>query len=65
MINLASNAHFADAKGRLAGELETALRQQQDPRILGKGDIFDTYENVGPRTHSWDRVMNAKAPTTR
>src|SRR5439155_7048621 len=64
MSNLAGDPKFADAKGRLWDQLQTALRQQQDPRIVGGGEKFDTYEYTGPRGHSWDVVMKAKRPTT-
>ena len=55
--NLADDPALADAKGKLRNDLETALRRQQDPRILGHGDVFDTYKSVAPRNRSWDTMM--------
>jgi arylsulfatase A-like enzyme len=41
--DLASDSGHKDIKNELWKELETRLREQGDPRILGKGDIFDAY----------------------
>ncbi len=52
--NLASKADLRPIKFQLAEEMERLLQLDQDPRILGRGDIFDTYEYVGPKHHSYD-----------
>jgi arylsulfatase A-like enzyme len=44
--NLASDPKFVEIKSRLWNQLQAELRAQQDPRILGNGDIFDDYPNV-------------------
>ena len=41
--NLANDPQFAKTKQTLWKELETVLREQKDPRVLGYGDIFDSY----------------------
>ena len=41
--NLAGKPEFAQVKSDLWLQLKTELTSQQDPRILGKGDIFDFY----------------------
>lgn len=41
--NLAGDASHAAAKQRLWTQLETELKAQGDPRVLGKGEIFDFY----------------------
>ena len=58
--NLAARPEFAAVKARLWEQLEQELRAQQDPRILGHGDIFDTYQYQGERSHAWDTVMGKK-----
>ncbi|MFT5301634.1 MAG: N-sulfoglucosamine sulfohydrolase [Mariniblastus sp.] len=43
--NLAGKSEFSDIKTRLWHQLKTQLTSQQDPRVLGNGDIFDFYPN--------------------
>lgn len=43
--NLASDPAFAGTKAKLWTQLETELKAQGDPRVLGQGDIFDFYPN--------------------
>jgi len=43
MKNLAADPDFAKVKSRLWKQLESELKTQGDPRILGGGDIFDYY----------------------
>jgi len=63
--NLAFNTDRVAVKARLWAQLEKELREQQDPRILGKGDIFDRYQYLGERSHSWDAVMGGKKPSEK
>ena len=41
--------HAIEPEGR-----EETLRREGDPRALGRGAVFDTYEYVGGRMHSYD-----------
>lgn len=41
--NLAGSPEFGAVLEELRRELETTLREQQDPRVLGRGDIFESY----------------------
>ena len=41
--NLAMNASYSEIKDRLKMEMASMLEQQGDPRIIGNGDIFDSY----------------------
>ncbi len=41
--NLAGLAEFKIVLEEHRRELETVLREQQDPRVLGRGDIFESY----------------------
>jgi arylsulfatase A-like enzyme len=43
MINLAADQGYYPMKQRLRGQMLQKLREQEDPRILGNGDIFDNY----------------------
>lgn len=51
--NLAADPALQEVKKRLRGELEALLKQDQDPRALGNGAIFDTYKYVGNRSHGY------------
>lgn len=46
--NLAESVEFATVKQELGRQLEATLRAQQDPRILGRGDIFESYPRFSP-----------------
>lgn len=52
--NLAVKTDQEAAKNKLNARLEQLLRADRDPRILGHGDVFDTYKYVGDRSHSYD-----------
>ena len=42
--NLADNIKFTSVKEEMAMQMEKELIMQNDPRILGNGDIFDNYK---------------------
>lgn len=44
MNNLAKNPNFKVVKDKMKRRMETMLRGQNDPRMFGKGDIFNTYK---------------------
>ena len=35
------------------------LKEQGDPRALGRGDVFDTYKYVGARSKSYETWLKA------
>jgi arylsulfatase A-like enzyme len=43
MKNLSDDPAFASVKNQLKAQLERELKAQQDPRMFGKGSIFDQY----------------------
>lgn len=45
--NLAGNAEFEPVRKELAAKLEAVLKEQEDPRILGTGDVFESYPRMG------------------
>ena len=53
--NVASDAGYADAKARLAAQLESELRATDDPRISGDGDAFDKYPYYGGAGGQWSQ----------
>ena len=54
VTNLAGDPALAAIKAGLREEMEDLLRKDQDPRILGRGAVFDTYKYTGPRRHSYE-----------
>lgn len=62
--NLAKDAALASVKQQSAAQMEAELRKDRDPRILGHGEIFDTYRYVGPRGHSYDNWLKFRGGTT-
>ncbi len=61
MNNLANTDAFSQEKQSLHDELFEALRLQQDPRIIGDGDIFDQYEYSNDADKNfYERYMNGE-----
>lgn len=56
--NLAKDPKYYRVKVELRKEMEDMLRAEGDPRMLGNGDVFDTYYYTGRRLHSWESWMN-------
>ncbi|MFH4967728.1 sulfatase [Gaetbulibacter sp. M240] len=44
MNNLAAISEFEDLKKSMKRRMETMLREQNDPRMFGNGDIFNSYK---------------------
>jgi N-sulfoglucosamine sulfohydrolase len=59
VTNLAAQPDFAERMKALRERLMEELKRQQDPRVLGKGDVFDQY--LSPRTTP-KPPKKAKAP---
>lgn len=51
--NLASDPSHQETCRVLRAELEGYLRAQNDPRMTGQGEIFDSYPYLGESDHSW------------
>ena len=65
MNNLADNPNYSKLKTKLSKEMTDRLKEQKDPRILGKGDVFDNYEYAGKVANFYERYMNGEEiPTT-
>ena len=46
--DLAGSPEYKKVLGKLRSDLQKKLAAQGDPRVLGKGDIFDSYPRFGP-----------------
>src|SRR5690606_21560696 len=46
--NLAGASKHAVLQSSLAQELDHTLRAQEDPRVLGTGDVFESYPRHSP-----------------
>lgn len=64
--NLSSIAKYDELKKALEKKMMDQLTEQGDPRVLGKGDLFDQYpysgENVRDFYHRYKRGENIKTP---
>lgn len=60
MNNLAADENYAEIKTQLETEMKEKLTQQNDPRILGNGDIFDNYEYSGAVRNYYNRYMSGE-----
>jgi len=43
MYNLADNPEYAELKQEMKSRMENMLKEQEDPRMFGNGDIFNSY----------------------
>ncbi len=61
--NLANDLAYTQTVEELRYKMMGLLRDEKDPRALGKGDIFDTYKYVGGRAkgyETWLKEQEAK-----
>lgn len=57
LTNLADDPKYADVKNQLYQEMNDLLLKDQDPRILGRGAVFDSYKYQGNRSHSYEEWL--------
>ncbi|MCB1209752.1 MAG: sulfatase [Verrucomicrobiales bacterium] len=63
--NLADLPMFAPIVKELRGQMDKMLVEEKDPRALGNGAIFDTYEYLGSRKkgyETWEAAQKGKLP---
>lgn len=61
LINLAGLSDYGELKERMKTILMTELKGQNDPRVLGNGDIFDNYGFDNPANWNfYERYMNGE-----
>lgn len=58
MTNLVGNPEYDATRRSLRTQMESELKQQQDPRMFGEGHVFDDYPYAGPKFRNlYDRVI--------
>lgn len=60
MIDLSGKAEYLDLKSRMEKEMTARLVEQDDPRMFGRGNIFDKYPDMSGAYLFWDRVMSGE-----
>ncbi|MFG0240836.1 MAG: heparan N-sulfatase, partial [Gimesia chilikensis] len=61
MTNLAETPEYQKVKQALKQQLEAELKAQQDPRMTGKGGVFEAYQYSDPRTRNfYERYMGGE-----
>ena len=59
--NLAAETGYAELKAKLRDQMMRELKEQQDPRVLGRGHVFDEYLYSSPATRSfYERYMKGE-----
>lgn len=62
MKNLAYLPEYAQTKRTLRDTMDELLREERDPRALGRADFFDTIQYMGPRHHAYDNWLKFSGP---
>ena len=60
VTNLAGKSDFAEVQTKLEEEMERRLREQEDPRMFGKGHLFDEYKMTNG--NFYNEFMAGKQP---
>ncbi len=61
--NLASSKKLQTTKADLKQQLFSKLKEQQDPRVLGRGDVFDNYPFMNPDFENFYERVKSKEIT--
>lgn len=56
MVNLYGQKKYKKIAANLEKELTARLKKQGDPRMEGKGEVFDRYPNMSPSHMYWNRT---------
>ena len=65
MMNLVADPKNAARKKALEAQLVRELTAQGDPRMVGKGDVFDKYPTADTKTRGfYERYLKGERPTT-
>ena len=64
LANLAGNPDYEALKHRMEKEMTLRLVEQEDPRMFGRGDVFDRYPDMSGAYQFWNRTkMGEKVPS--
>jgi arylsulfatase A-like enzyme len=61
LTNLAADPAYADVKKKLSARLMERLAETKDPRVLGKGEVFDNYPTWGKNNVELPTVSQQKS----
>lgn len=64
MQNLATNPDYENLKAKLNLKMTAELTREEDPRILGNGEIFDSYPYSEPERRNYYHRFMAGEPVT-
>jgi len=62
--NVAANSSYAKVKQELAARLTAELKATRDPRLVGNGDVFDTYPYYGGQPAGGQKAKGKKQNRT-
>ena len=60
MTNLINDKEKSSLVDELRLLLLSKLKEQEDPRVLGNGDIFDSYMYMGKERNVWNRMRKGE-----
>lgn len=58
--NLANDPAFAEVMGQLKAKMMEQLKAEKDPRALGNGAVFDSYQYVSSRKKGYETWLKAQ-----
>ena len=56
LADLSQDPAYASLKRKMEEEMAARLVEQEDPRILGRGDVFDHYPDMSGARQFWNRT---------
>ncbi len=56
MVDLADRPEYETLKRKMEKEMIARLVEQEDPRVFGRGDVFDRYPDVSGAHQFWNRT---------
>jgi arylsulfatase A-like enzyme len=62
--NLAAAPEHQERRAAMETRLMAKLKEQQDPRIAGQGDVFDNYPYAGAERGMYERFLNGEKMKT-
>ena len=65
MVNLAEMPEYETLKRKLEKEMTLRLVEQEDPRMFGRGGLFDKYPDMSPAHQFWNRTEAGEKCTFR
>lgn len=60
MVDLSEDPDYEDLKRRMEKEMTLRLVEQEDPRMFGRGEIFDCYPDMSGAYQFWNRTKKGE-----